>query len=157
MKTSIRRRVLRRLICVYTVCQYSFYGTLCFNGLSNSCNRLQYQLYICIRPYHGNTSITSYECLLTMSQYGIPILSTEIQYTPCDVMANKPFICLWQYLPVHWHQVFFHLEKERYYTQYSDWLTHSIWTPHKKVIGKQCRPRSDAAERGIWSGFALFA
>ena len=24
-------------------------------------------------------------------------------------------------------------------------------------IGKQCRPRSDAAERGIWSGSSLFA
>ena len=24
-------------------------------------------------------------------------------------------------------------------------------------IGKQCRPRSDAAERGVWSGFTLFA
>ena len=23
---------------------------------------------------------------------------------------------------------------------------------HKRVLGKQCRPRSDAAERGIWSG-----
>ena len=24
-------------------------------------------------------------------------------------------------------------------------------------IGKQCRPRSDAAERGVWSGYSLFA
>ena len=30
-------------------------------------------------------------------------------------------------------------------------LTH-IWD-----IGKQCRPRSDAAERGVWSGSTLFA
>ena len=27
----------------------------------------------------------------------------------------------------------------------------------KRNIGKQCRPRSDAAERGIWSGSTLFA
>ena len=26
-----------------------------------------------------------------------------------------------------------------------------------RVFGKQCRPRSDAAERGVWSGLALFA
>ena len=24
-------------------------------------------------------------------------------------------------------------------------------------IGKQCRPRSEAAERGVWSGSTLFA
>ena len=34
--------------------------------------------------------------------------------------------------------------------------------PHKPCvlsvsIGKQCRPRSDAVERGVWSGYLLFA
>ena len=29
----------------------------------------------------------------------------------------------------------------------------SIWTD----MSKQCRPRSDAAERGVWSGSTLFA
>ena len=28
---------------------------------------------------------------------------------------------------------------------------------HERDIGKQCRPRSDAAERGVWSGSTLFA
>ena len=28
---------------------------------------------------------------------------------------------------------------------------------HKKEIGKQCRPRPDAAECGVWSGSTLFA
>ena len=28
---------------------------------------------------------------------------------------------------------------------------------HKKDIGKQCRPWSDAAERGVWLGSTLFA
>ena len=28
---------------------------------------------------------------------------------------------------------------------------------HKRGIGKQCRPRSDAADRGVWSGSTLFA
>ena len=32
----------------------------------------------------------------------------------------------------------------------------SLETP-KRVFGKQCRPRSDAAERGAWSGSPLFA
>ena len=32
----------------------------------------------------------------------------------------------------------------------------SLKTP-KRVTGKQCRPRSDAAERGVWSGSTLFA
>ena len=36
-------------------------------------------------------------------------------------------------------------------------FTHcSLETP-KRVVGKLCRPRSDAAEGGIWSGFPLFA
>ena len=33
VQTLIRRRVLWRLICVYTVCQCPFYGTLGLNGL----------------------------------------------------------------------------------------------------------------------------
>ena len=28
--------------------------------------------------------------------------------------------------------------------------------PGRLVLGKQCRPRSDAAQRGVWSGSALF-
>ena len=30
-------------------------------------------------------------------------------------------------------------------------------TAHKRDIDKQYRPRSDAAERGVWSGSTLFA
>ena len=37
------------------------------------------------------------------------------------------------------------------------WLTHYSLEAPKRVIGKQCRPRSDAAERGILSGSPLFA
>ena len=33
-----------------------------------------------------------------------------------------------------------------------DWLTHCSWATHKRVISKQCRPWSDAAECGVWSG-----
>ena len=49
---------------------------------------------------------------------------------------------------------------------WSDWLkirsgcgilTHCSRETHKRVVGKQCRPRWDAAERGIWSGAPLFA
>ena len=36
-------------------------------------------------------------------------------------------------------------------------LTQLYQDSHKKDIGKQCRPRSDAAECGIWSGPVLFA
>ena len=36
-------------------------------------------------------------------------------------------------------------------------LTHLSLASHKKDIGKQCKPRSDAAERGVWSGSTLFA
>ena len=36
-------------------------------------------------------------------------------------------------------------------------LTHCSWETPKRVSGKQCRPRSDAAECGIWSGSSLFA
>ena len=36
-------------------------------------------------------------------------------------------------------------------------LTHLSLASHKRDIGKQCRPRSDAAECGIWSGSTLFA
>ena len=36
-------------------------------------------------------------------------------------------------------------------------LTHLSLFSHKWDIGKQCRPRSDAAKRGVWSGSTLFA
>ena len=37
-------------------------------------------------------------------------------------------------------------------------LTHLCLESHKSgMIGKQCRPRSDAAERGVWSESTLFA
>ena len=36
------------------------------------------------------------------------------------------------------------------------WTHCSVKTP-KKITGKQWRPRSDAAECGIWSGSPLFA
>ena len=35
-------------------------------------------------------------------------------------------------------------------------LTHLNLESHKN-ISKQCRPRSDAAERGVWLGSSLFA
>ena len=40
---------------------------------------------------------------------------------------------------------------------YCDLLTHLCSASHKRDIGKQCRPRSDAAQRGVWSGSTLFA
>ena len=36
-------------------------------------------------------------------------------------------------------------------------LTHLCLASHKWDIGKQCRLRLDAAERGVWSGSTLFA
>ena len=36
-------------------------------------------------------------------------------------------------------------------------LTHLSVASHKRDIGKQCGPRSDATECGIWSGSTLFA
>ena len=38
-----------------------------------------------------------------------------------------------------------------------EFLTHSSLETPKRVTGKQFRPRSDAAERGVWSGSPLFA
>ena len=37
------------------------------------------------------------------------------------------------------------------------YLTHLSLASHKRDIGRQCRPRSDAAECGVWSGSTLFA
>ena len=37
------------------------------------------------------------------------------------------------------------------------WLTRLSLASPKRDIGKQCKPRSDAAERGVWSGSTLFA
>ena len=34
-------------------------------------------------------------------------------------------------------------------------LTHISLASHKRGICKQCRPRSDAADRGVWSGSSL--
>ena len=36
-------------------------------------------------------------------------------------------------------------------------LIHLSLAANKRDNGKQCRPRSDAAERGVWSGSTLFA
>ena len=36
-------------------------------------------------------------------------------------------------------------------------VTHLCLASHKMGIGKQYRPRSDAAERGVWSGSTPFA
>ena len=36
-------------------------------------------------------------------------------------------------------------------------LTHLCLASHKRDTGKQCRPRSDAAERGVWSRSTLLA
>ena len=36
-------------------------------------------------------------------------------------------------------------------------LTHTSLASHKRDIDKQYKPRSDAAERGVWSGSTLFA
>ena len=35
-------------------------------------------------------------------------------------------------------------------------LTHLCLASDKRDIGKQCRLRSDATERGVWSEYALF-
>ena len=37
------------------------------------------------------------------------------------------------------------------------YLNHLCLSSHKWDIGKQYKPRSDAAERGVWSGSTLFA
>ena len=37
------------------------------------------------------------------------------------------------------------------------YLIHLCLASYKRDIGKRCRPRSDAAERGVWSGSTLFA
>ena len=39
----------------------------------------------------------------------------------------------------------------------ASWLTHCNRETPKRVFGKQWRPRSDAAECGVWSGSPLFA
>ena len=38
-----------------------------------------------------------------------------------------------------------------------EWINHLYLVSNKRNIGKQWRPRSDAAERGVWSGSTLFA
>ena len=40
VKTLIRRRILRHLIWVYTVCLYPFYGTLCLNWFNRQAQKL---------------------------------------------------------------------------------------------------------------------
>ena len=36
-------------------------------------------------------------------------------------------------------------------------LTPLYLASHEKDIGKQCRPKSDVTERGVWSGCTMFA
>ena len=58
------------------------------------------------------------------------------------------------YLFVNLHIQVFFIHSHSFCTPH---LTHCSQETRKRVIGKQCRPRSDAAECGIWSGSPLFA
>ena len=44
-----------------------------------------------------------------------------------------------------------------FHSKFLDILTHISQASFLWDIGKQGRPRSDAAELGVWSGFSLFA
>ena len=65
-----------------------------------------------------------------------------------DVFVEK-FQCIWlnkrAFLAI--------VHQKDYYVSF----THLYLTSHKEDFGKQCRLRSDATERGIWSGFTRFA
>ena len=47
-------------------------------------------------------------------------------------------------------------EGRAYHCSAGQGLTHFSQEPHKRITCKQCRPISDAAECGIWSGSTLF-
>ena len=47
-------------------------------------------------------------------------------------------------------------KKKKNYQVYPVPFSQFALHPIKGNIGKQCSPRSDAAERGVWSGYTLF-
>ena len=55
---------------------------------------------------------------------------------------------------IEWNQ--FYSLKKKSSLKYNS-LIHCCLEIPKRVIGKQYRPRSDAAKRGVWSGSPLFA
>ena len=46
---------------------------------------------------------------------------------------------------------------DKWTISYARFLTHLCVASHKRDTGKQFKPSSDAAERGVWSGSSLFA
>ena len=74
-------------------------------------------------------------------QSGIWQTIIVLYYTPHTAAAEQGLYCL--------------LLKYRTIVNHS--LTHLSLASHKRGIGKQSRPRSDDAERGVWSGLTLFA
>ena len=65
VRTKIRRRVLRRLILVCTVCQCPFYGTLGINGLNGNWTRriIEQTMKKGMDTFPGKTTLSKWVCL----------------------------------------------------------------------------------------------
>ena len=79
------------------------------------------------------------------------------EYHKTYLKQKKKKIIIYSYKPFSWPYEFSYQNAKQYFYRNRKRLTHcSLETP-KSVFSKQCKPRSDAAECGIWSGSPLFA
>ena len=94
-----------------------------------------------------------------LDNYAVIQISSMIQWNissfwsdgrPTNELRTKDAQCM-LYLNVRKHCVYLRTPAHHLI------LTHCSLETHKRVTGKQCRPRSDAAECGVWSGSPLFS
>ena len=89
----------------------------------------------------------------------LPMSGTKF-HGPKDVWSIEVRLCHFHaviYMCLPWLQDLEKWDADRSSSLIKCFLTNfSLETP-KRVIGKQCRPRSDAPKCGIWSGSPLFA
>ena len=104
--------------------------------------------------FAGRTAI-----LLVLSCRGSCRLTQEdLRYLVC--MTSVHVVSFWRHFPPNvklLKEHIFKLEPNVQGRVCKTSLTHISLASHLWDIGKQCRPRSDATERGVWSGSTLFA
>ena len=126
---------------------------LCHIRIIQICSLFMFQKYIMQISWSINT-----DC-----QYHDTVLSKNIMIYQCIVDILPALVCKQKVYSKSYHIkiLFSCLHGLKCLTQGHLWsllwLTHCSLETSKRVIGKQCRPRSDAAECGIWSGSPLFA
>ena len=90
-------------------------------------------------------------CLSLTFVYALMVLWREVSFVGKTLIPR--ILLKWPCVPVEPGSA---RNTNTLYLFVEDYLIHLSPASYKTDIGKQCRPRSDAAERGVWSGSTLF-